>query len=216
MLYWNHQGLGLTSINPFVSRYATFDPPYSSKTIPPPIALKEGDEIMKKYCKPSSSILQIAMETRLRNMSDNLVGIFGTEASLKHQNYLKSSNFCPILKSSPRMIQIRQFYDALYPRLSSHITMLVRLLFYLNVSTASAFDHAAVNESLDKDINTLSPSERLIEIGKRDTLRHKEIITNAISQLVLYTIKAAKRYNVLAFEHVCLLLVDNSAPIVIC
>lgn len=210
------------------SRYSIFDPPFPNMRLDlgevqgPPISLLEAFETFEKYHKPNASLLQVAMEKKLKTMNDKLISLLGPEYGIKEQNYFATSSHVsrgsarPMLNQqvSPQLFRIRKLYQELHPRLSNYITMLVRLLFYLNVSASSSFDHAAVIENLAKDWNSLSSTEKLAEIGKRDALRHKEIITMAISRLLIFITKAAKRFHILAFEHVSFLLVDNSAPIV--
>jgi hypothetical protein len=201
------------------SRYAVFDPPAplldTEVGIQYPLSLIEASDAFLKYQTPSTSCLQLAMEKRLKDLDENLVNLLGNEFSIKEQNYdSKNETSGNLVEMSPQLRRTRKLYQELYPRLSNHITMLVRLLFYLNVSSASSFDNSSVIETLSLDWGSLSAVEKNVEIGKRDGLRHKEIITLAISQIIVFISKAAKRFHILAFEHLSFLLVDNSAPIV--
>ena len=63
---------------------------------------------------------------------------------------------------------------------SSHMALLVRLLFYLNISNNSA------------------DGFNLSELEYADLVRHKEIMTNAVTRLMVLYFKFTKRYRILA------------------
>jgi hypothetical protein len=196
-------------------RFTVFNPPYlESEYAIPPIALLEGGEIVLKYFYPSSTPIQIEMEKALLALDSKITATLGTSAGA-------SKNYGSRLPSKNRLLRrTRQLYEQLFPSLSVQITMLVRLLFYLNVSSSAT---VADNGDSAINLNSLSPAEKVKELTRRDGSRHKEIITKSISLLLLTIVKVAKRYrriywitlDALAFEHVCILLVDNNAPILI-
>ena len=86
---------------------------------------------------------------------------------------------------------------------SGHFALLVRLLFYLNISNNSA------------------DGFNLSELEYSDLIRHKEIMTNAVVKLLLLYFKFTKRYrkngllDILEFENVSQIFSDNNAQVLI-
>ncbi|KAJ3336864.1 Factor arrest protein 11, partial [Kappamyces sp. JEL0680] len=169
--------------------YSVFNPPFSaSATTQIPDAILQGDAIAQKYFYPSAAPLQLEMEKTLKLLDTKLGAQFGSSIG-SEKNHTKPKS---TVSSSPVLARTRKLYEDLFPTLGSHITMLVRLLFYLNVSSAATSSESG--EGSAASFESLSPAERLKEVGKRDASRHKEIITRTISHLLLNLVKVAKRY----------------------
>jgi hypothetical protein len=81
--------------------------------------------------------------------------------------------------ASKKFIRMARFMELLHEELQNHLAMLVRLLFYLNIT------------GHPNEVTSIDPLDEL------DKHRHKEILTNLISELLLMYLKAAKRYRIL-------------------
>jgi hypothetical protein len=79
--------------------------------------------------------------------------------------------------SSKQFTRMARFVELLHEELQGHLAMLVRLLFYLNITGNS------------NEVASMDPLDDL------DTIRHKEILTNLIAALLLMYTQAAKRYR---------------------
>jgi hypothetical protein len=203
------------------SRYAVFDPPLDEKEdsgsftdVELPISLLEAEELFQKYLWESCAYIQV--ENAKRHAKKIEIWSFLKDVNCPIPDILVPE---PLETNVNGLPEINQLYTVLENNLPQYITMLVRLLFYLNVSPNS---DATSNSRTLNNLYTLSDIERAEEIVNRDAVRHKEIITHYISQILLDITKAAKRHrnfcpnqDILAFENVCILMVDNNAPILI-
>ncbi|KAI8916839.1 hypothetical protein BC831DRAFT_486512 [Entophlyctis helioformis] len=133
---------------------------------------------------------------------------------------------------SPGLERYRDLYSSLHANMGSYLSMLVRLLYYLNIGMAadagaangrpSTGGHGSGNGHepatpvvTTQDIRGMGAEERMNTLERLDSNRHREVLTHAISGLVLALLKASKCYNVMAFENICMQLVDNNCAILI-
>ncbi|KAJ3323856.1 Factor arrest protein 11 [Boothiomyces sp. JEL0866] len=174
--------------------------PLSEGTSDVPPFILESVELHKKYLYTSPGQIQIARERRLREQF--------------HSSLEMPIDLSPIdPRKYPKLNRAKELYEFLLPDLPQNITMLVRLLFYLNV--ASGLDNVSIEQNSPEKMASLSPEERILELDRIDNFRHKEIVTFVISSILIMLLKSAKKFHILAFENICQILVDNNGPILI-
>jgi hypothetical protein len=82
---------------------------------------------------------------------------------------------------SKKAVRMSIFIEYLHEEFSNHLSMLVRLLFYLNISP---------------NVQTEPPLKSFDPLDEIDKKRHQEIVTNIISWLIVLYMKAGKRYRI--------------------
>ncbi|KAJ3253529.1 Factor arrest protein 11 [Boothiomyces macroporosus] len=174
--------------------------PLLESTCDNPPFIVESIELHKKYLYTTPGQIQIARERRFKEQF---------HASLEAPLELFQLN----PRKYPKLSRAKELYESLLPDLPQNITMLVRLLFYLNVATG--VENISIEQISSEKLNALSPEERMLELDRIDNFRHKEIVTFVISSILIILLKSAKKYHILAFENICQILVDNNGPILI-
>lgn len=179
------------------SRYAIFEPPCGATyeeidsdkvdEIATPISLKERDDIFKKYLWETKSLKEMELEEELKSRER----IWQSIDPPFVDDETDATHFIPEPLSED-MRRIHQLNSSIEISLPVYITMLVRLLFYLNVSSST---ETYTNDHGHDNMDIFAEHDKKAEISKRDTVRHKEIITNYISQILLDLVKAAKRHR---------------------
>ena len=113
------------------------------------------------------------------------IPMFMKEGLELHEKYLHLRNDeSVVLEPKNNLTSLNQIYlfiDSMRPDFPNHLALLVRLLFYLNIS------------------NNPSDSFNLSELEYSDLARHKEIMTNAVVLLILLYFKFSKRYRTAVF-----------------
>ncbi|KAJ3268445.1 Factor arrest protein 11 [Terramyces sp. JEL0728] len=165
-----------------------------------PPFIKESVELHKKYLYTSPGLVQTARERRMKDQYHSSLEVPIDTAPIDPRKY-------------PRLTRAKDLYESLFLDLPQNITMLVRLLFYLNV--ASTLDFSPIDQSTVDRLAHLASEEKIIELDRIDNFRHKEIVTFVISSIFIMLLKSAKKYHILAFENICQILVDNNGPILI-
>ncbi|TPX72278.1 hypothetical protein SpCBS45565_g00494 [Spizellomyces sp. 'palustris'] len=146
-------------------------------------------------------------------------------------------------EDSAGLKRIELLYRHILPNMGTYIGMLIRLLYYVNLGnivnssgapgkqegegtsiSGSSKDTNASLQSSDAVKNTWSTdiplSQMTIEqkqdyFDRVDLNRHKEVVTKAVSAILLLLLKAAKCHHALKFEYIAQLLVDNNCAILI-
>ncbi|TPX68474.1 hypothetical protein CcCBS67573_g07150 [Chytriomyces confervae] len=125
--------------------------------------------------------------------------------------------------------RVEELYRYLSPNITIHIGMLIRLLYYVNLGNEL---NSKNENSLEKmpspladdqvssaDANVSSQedakSKHQDALEAADVIRHREMVTKAISGILLILLKSIKCDDVLKFEYICQLLVDNNCAILI-
>ncbi|ORX54162.1 N1221-domain-containing protein [Piromyces finnis] len=119
---------------------------------------------------------------------------------------------------------IRKLYKNLLPNMPTHIAMLVRLLYYINIGNNIQTKDQKLIESFI-EIKKLKPEtkeekEKVKDLYRKyvdqiDLERHKEVVTKAVSAILLLLLKYTKYCHVLQCEYISQLLVDNNCSILI-
>ncbi|KAJ3190583.1 Factor arrest protein 11 [Irineochytrium annulatum] len=121
---------------------------------------------------------------------------------------------------------VERLYSHLAPNMATHIGILIRLLYYVNLgnSVPGQQEGGAEMGGANGDYPTTTPEasfssmtleQREEYLDKFDVVRHKETVTKAISGILLILLKATKCDHVLKFEYISQLLVDNNCAILI-
>jgi hypothetical protein len=170
---WAPVDLNRESIQNYLeaARYSVFEPPLEDKQFEPPVSIVEADSTYQKY----------------------LWGIVYHDQMEKAKAHVDAKyEYGDLADKNARFRRIKRLYTTLGPTMAGHMSMLIRLLFYLNVSPSS---DVYSNDHGRDDIHLFPEHEKLAEILRRDGVRHKEIITNAISQIILDLLKSSKRFR---------------------
>ncbi|KAJ3387036.1 Factor arrest protein 11 [Entophlyctis sp. JEL0112] len=140
-------------------------------------------------------------------------------ASSANSKLKRSSSSCESLHSvalddeqEEALERVEQLYRYLSPNVTVHIGMLIRLMYYVNLGNELTSKTEADNADINGGGKKLSEEEIL---ESADVARHKEVITQAISAILLLLLKSVKCDQILKFEYLCQLLVDNNCPILV-
>ncbi|KAJ3016078.1 Factor arrest protein 11 [Thoreauomyces humboldtii] len=136
-------------------------------------------------------------------------------------------------KDAAGLKRLETLYRCLLPNMSTHIGMLIRLLYYVNLGTSNANapgvggkpetegEHKSSSPTEephsndDTPFSSLSSDEKKVHLLRADNNRHKEVVTKAVSGILLILLKASKCHHALKSEYVSQLLVDNNCAILI-
>lgn len=119
---------------------------------------------------------------------------------------------------------IRKLYKNLLPNMPTHIAMLVRLLYYINIgNNVQTKDQKLIENFIEiKKLKPETPDEKekIKELYRKyvdqiDLERHKEVVTKAVSAILLLLLKYSKYCHTLQSEYISQLLVDNNCSILI-
>ncbi|KAJ3234231.1 Factor arrest protein 11 [Chytriomyces hyalinus] len=125
--------------------------------------------------------------------------------------------------------RVEELYRYLSPNITIHIGMLIRLLYYVNLGNELNSKNENSLEKVpspltDDQVSSVDASASSQEDAKSkhqdaleaaDVIRHREMVTKAISGILLILLKSIKCDDVLKFEYICQLLVDNNCAILI-
>ncbi|KAI9105779.1 hypothetical protein DFS34DRAFT_600849 [Phlyctochytrium arcticum] len=124
--------------------------------------------------------------------------------------------------------RIETLYRHLLPNLPTYIGMLIRLLYYVNLGANTTGKPEGENgvagkentnggAGLESPFGALpdSPAQRQEYLNKLSLSTHKEVVTKAVSGILLLLLKTAKCHHGLKFENLTQLLVDNNCAILI-
>ncbi|KXS08961.1 hypothetical protein M427DRAFT_64968 [Gonapodya prolifera JEL478] len=108
------------------------------------------------------------------------------------------------------------------------ITTLVRLLYYVNIGqqqanlsgpgaaqTRDGTEEASDSTAASSEQAALPGQDRKEYVDRMDLQRHKEVVTKAVSAILVLLLKHGKLGHALHFEHICQLLHDNNCAILI-
>ncbi|RKP03967.1 hypothetical protein CXG81DRAFT_23380 [Caulochytrium protostelioides] len=120
--------------------------------------------------------------------------------------------------------------DDLWARLldgwPSHIGLLVRWLYYINLGTAlqpppeptapsSGPASGSSRETSSGEGGSVSDEQAAALLEAYEIKRHRQIVTRVIATISMLLLKMAKRMHVLRFEYLCQLLIDNNGAILL-
>ncbi|KAI8898100.1 hypothetical protein BC833DRAFT_620614 [Globomyces pollinis-pini] len=159
-----------------------------------PISIQESIDVHMKNLHIAASSLQLAKERQISQQKC-------------FYNEDKSTDM-PL-----HTLYIKQFYETMSIELPQIITMLIRLLFYLNISATG--ESNASDFSKLENLTGLSEDQRKIEFEKLENIKHRESVTHVVSCLILLILIVSKRYHICGFEHVSQTLVENNGPILL-
>ncbi|KAJ3122944.1 Factor arrest protein 11, partial [Nowakowskiella sp. JEL0407] len=169
-----------------------------------PLSIKEQSEMVQKYLYVSLANVQIATERYIHEENVAPENIQFRQGSVGD-------------KEKQRLERIERVYARLLPNMASYVSMLVRLLYYVNLGNNSPQNTPSEPQSVFENANVaeMSPEQRLEFLDKVDLNRHKEVVTKAVAAILLSLLKAFKCNHVLKSEYVAQLLVDNNCAILI-
>ncbi|TPX39151.1 hypothetical protein SeMB42_g06437 [Synchytrium endobioticum] len=151
------------------------------------------------------------------NTTTNFIGSSSLHAVIKYD-----SNKTPGGESSRHdqntdtLERMDRLYKYLLPNLSIHTVMLVRLLYYVNLDGKLTPDGDAPHGSSTDGQNQASEnSSGKSTLESADATRHREVVTKAVSGVLLLLLKAAKCRNIFMFEYISQLLLDHNCAILI-
>ncbi|ORY94876.1 hypothetical protein BCR43DRAFT_494735 [Syncephalastrum racemosum] len=108
-----------------------------------------------------------------------------------------------------RFENLEQFYTSIVPDLQNIVIVLLKLLLStVTVNNRSASGNASTNGKNSKD-------EPVSDVDEADTQRNREILSKAISAILLLLLKWTKVSHVLKFEYLSQLLVDSGCLLLI-
>ncbi|KAI9017442.1 hypothetical protein BC832DRAFT_612171 [Gaertneriomyces semiglobifer] len=166
---------------------------------------------------------------------------FGSE---RKKDLYATRNFTPktAQKISKRDLEalkrIETLYQGVLPNMATYVGMLIRLLYYVNLgnggfgtnqgdkgssaagsSKADQSEEASsvgeMNDNGRRDDNDQNGEDATSILEKWDLERHKEVVSKAVSAILLILMKSLKCHHVLKFEYLSQILVDNNCAILI-
>ncbi|KAJ3112394.1 Factor arrest protein 11 [Phlyctochytrium bullatum] len=212
--------------------------PFKSKDgvlLPEP--LKEADAVLRRNLYISHGTLQIARAKKDFEVWEGEVfgGAFPSAQRQAHPlsdssgaRYSKSDRSSKLDEGKQGLERVEALYRFLAPNMSTHVGMLVRLLYYVNLGnttggqdgegqgagTGASGSDSLLYPELPSDA-VLTKEQRREYLERVDVIKHKEIVTKAVSAIILILLKATKTDHVLKFEYISQLLVDNNCAILI-
>ncbi|KAI8585845.1 hypothetical protein BDZ88DRAFT_400610, partial [Geranomyces variabilis] len=131
--------------------------------------------------------------------------------------------------------RVEEIYRHLVPQMPVHVGMLIRLLYYVNLGAANSVPSSGGGSKADGDSAStpggdnpaddgslaglsfadMTPDQKREHLMKADNNRHREVVTKAISGILVLLLKASKCSHALKFEYIAQLLVDNNCAILI-
>eukprot|EP00842_Homolaphlyctis_polyrhiza_P007019 jgi/Hompol1/906/HPOL_005468-RA len=174
-----------------------------------PIAMAETLCMHQKYLYISAASVQMAREEDLMAKEE------ATKTSVDGQDYNRTAR--DKKQCFSKMSRDELLFTSLQEKLSSHIVMIVRLLYYLNLAPSDAPPPGIKPEThlTTAQIEAMPSNERLAALEWLDSVRHRELVTLSICGILMSLLKSFKCYHVLAFEHLCSILLDNNGAILI-
>ncbi|KAJ3153323.1 Factor arrest protein 11 [Geranomyces michiganensis] len=131
--------------------------------------------------------------------------------------------------------RVEEIYRHLVPQMPTHIGMLIRLLYYVNLGAANSVPSSGGATKTEGDSAStpggdsapddgtlaalsfadMTPDQKREHLMKADNNRHREVVTKAISGILVLLLKASKCHHAMKFEYISQLLVDNNSAILI-
>ncbi|KAJ3218404.1 Factor arrest protein 11 [Dinochytrium kinnereticum] len=223
-----HVKRNLAQIVPTLQPFETRDATYL------PRSLREADSVIRENIYISHATLQMAQTKTYLDLWDSepIGSSFTAPGNKPNSNTGEKSGFArPSIGGrdyglgSKGLDRAKTLYGFLAPNMGTHIGMLVRLLYYVNLgNTSNGQGEGDGQGALGTDNLTyadLSPGVSMTREQRRDYLeridviRHKEVVTKAVSAIILILLKATKSDYVVKFEYISQLLVDNNCAILI-
>ncbi|KAJ3316923.1 Factor arrest protein 11 [Blyttiomyces sp. JEL0837] len=187
-----------------------------------PTSLQESLNLMRKHMYVSAGSVQVArVRADLDKWENQPVGWneIGGEKGSGERDLDDDADVTDVIQ------RVELLYQYLVPNMASYIGMLVRLLYYVNLGNTVAGQegngvanggvNSAAAETERLENTYMTPEERQEFLDRIDVNRHKEVVTKAISAILIILGKATKRDHVLKFEYLSQLLVDNNCTILI-
>ncbi|KAJ3101181.1 hypothetical protein HDU97_001593 [Phlyctochytrium planicorne] len=190
-----------------------------------PKAIEESETVLRKHIYIPHSSVQIAKTKHDLELWENepIGNTVALEGKKEKENLVHGMEDDEGFRGVER---IRSLYGHLAANMSTHIGMLVRLLYYVNLgnSNGAGAENSEAQGALGTENLTyadLQPSSKMTKEQRRDYLervdvvRHKEVVTKAVSAIILILLKSLKSDHALKFEYVSQLLVENNCAILI-
>ncbi|KAI9356481.1 hypothetical protein DFJ73DRAFT_822709 [Zopfochytrium polystomum] len=177
-----------------------------------PRAFRESLQVMRHNMYISSSALQIAKERiRMDRYESDQMGSSDSDAvDVEHEKQKEARN------QHEDLARLSRLYDCLAPQMSTHIAMLVRLLYYINLGNQTGEAQSPNQHSSESlSVASMTPSQKQEYLDKMDLNRHKEVVTKSVSGILLLLVKSFKCDHILKFEYIAQLLNDNNCAILI-
>ncbi|KAJ3037125.1 Factor arrest protein 11, partial [Rhizophlyctis rosea] len=206
-----------------------------------PVSLKESVEVFGRNVYVSLGSVQVGRERRVMERGGGSEGE-GRKGGVRDEGFMDVDEDGVgegkgVEEAEMKGLRrIEELYRHLLPHMPTHVGMLVRLLYYVNLGNQTnpsptsgepaATDGAApstpaqaTTQSPDTgvpvDLSKLSFQERQDLMDKQDLQRHKEVVTKAVSGILVWLVKGVKCQHVLKAEYISQLLVDNNCAILI-
>ncbi|KAJ1561995.1 Factor arrest protein 11 [Nowakowskiella sp. JEL0078] len=189
-----------------LKRYMQLPPTLQPSSGEIPVPVKEQYELIKKHMYISLGALQIADEKFIHDNNGKIYN-FNELPKVKLERIKE--------KEQKKLERIEVLYSHLVGNMGTHVGMLVRLLYYVNLGNNN--NPTSQNETQNantgnEEQQALTPEQTL---DRLDLNRHKEVVTKAVAGILLVLLKATKCSHVLKSEYISQLLCDNNCAILI-
>lgn len=141
------------------------------------------------------------------------------QSAIRINNHEKMEFFNNIRKTYSRLLIIDKVYSYSLPILPDQISMLIRLLYYVNLGEDSL---SPQNDSANiTNTSWFCPGKKYSNetmaswIERLDLARHKEVVTKTVSAIFLSLLKLGKLSHCLRGDFISYLLADNNCCILI-
>ncbi|KAJ3300501.1 Factor arrest protein 11 [Borealophlyctis nickersoniae] len=208
-----------------------------------PTAIKECVDVYGRHVYVSLSSVQIAKEKTMveqKAKSDaKELEAWGWRRDSKFEAHGEGEGLSDMNRAD--LERIDTLYEHLLPHMATHVGMLVRLLYYVNLGNTTTSPNGQSSEGaeagkgpqqqqdgaggpggaptdstpLQLDPAQMTPQQKQDAMDRVDLNRHKEVVTKAVSGILLVLLKAMKCHHILKLEYISQLLVDNNCAILI-
>ena len=159
------------------------------------------------YLSADSSVLPKPMVETLNTFQKHCYVSLGA-MQVAHERARQSGSHTQDNSFTPSRYE--KLYRSLVKKLPVYISMLVRLIYYLNLVSSVGLNSASESVVSSEQLHRMDRNA-FFETRKRlDAIRHCEVSTAAIVQIIVTLLRASKAYHQLAFENVCHLLFANN------
>ncbi|TPX32148.1 hypothetical protein SmJEL517_g04691 [Synchytrium microbalum] len=134
-----------------------------------------------------------------------------SESSVESDESAKTTGLRHDHQNKDALERIDQLYRYLLPNMSTHIVMLVRLIYYVNLDGRSQDGSGGPPDGQSFPDNQ-SPQSSL---ENADATRHREVVTKAVSAIIVVLLKATRCRNIFLFEYISQLLIDHNCSILV-
>ncbi|KAI8913108.1 N1221-like protein-domain-containing protein [Powellomyces hirtus] len=195
--------------------------PYINMDIVLPTTFQESVELYRKHNYVSLASVQIARERDRFEKEEEHKDVNGHSEMEEFVDALDDEAMSASHLGSERrrdqdatgLKRLENLYRHLLPQMSTHIGMLIRLLYYVNLGANNAAPLGSPDGNTP--ICEMTLDQKREHLMRADNNRHKEVVTKAVSGILLILLKALKCHHALKFEYVSQLLVDNNCAILI-